>query len=438
MLTLCATLPVLATEAPRPRAFSTYDSSNHPDSPVRTSSEASLLDTKCSNRWPYSTRSTSGITGEAKRKGKMAFRPRDLVSIPAPLRSLLLARLSPAHPSRLPLSPALPRQTRQASSTAKGSELIDLWNTSNTQLNPPPNPIAEPTFSAVGTPADIRAANAFFLAKRPTFLYSASSWRQHQVNYYVPEVCILGCSNAGKSTFINALLGENGLARSSSEPGSTRVMNAFAAGPVVKRQVAKNRAVKGAGKVDFLRGLILMDTPGYGYNSVKEWGQQIEEYLLRRTLLKGVVLLLRADVPLTNFDVEVLRFLADMRKRTSIILTRADRCGDGAWMRTAAERYDQISDVLRGGDAKGRGRFAGLELGDWTPEVVVTAAGMRDAGKLKKAEMKISPSKDSAGIGGARMAVLKLAGLVGEQDKEVAPEWVGETIAWDDIPIKGG
>lgn len=370
-------------------------------------------------------------------RGEMAFSPRSVVAIPAPLRSGLLARLSPTHSTLLPSAPLLPKKTTRASSTTKGAELMDLWNTSSTQLNPPPNPVAEPSFSAVGRPADIRAANTFFLSKRPTFLYSASEWRQHDVNYYVPEVCVLGCSNAGKSTFINALLGETGLARSSSEPGSTRAMNAFAAGPVVKRQVAKNKAVRGSGKMDLLRGLILMDTPGYGHNSVKEWGQQIEEYLLRRTLLKGVVLLLRADVPLTNFDVEVLRFLADMKKRTSIVLTRADRCGGGAWVKAAAERYDQIADVLRGGDAKGRRKFAGLEAGDWTPEVVVTAAGMKDGGKVKRGLLKVLPTKDSAGMGGARLAVLKLAGLVGEAEKDVAPEWVGDTVSWDEIPVKG-
>lgn len=367
----------------------------------------------------------------------MAFPPRSALALPAPLRSVLLARPPPTHSTRLPFAPAAPGQTARASSTARGSELMDLWNTSSTQLNPPPNPVAQPSFSAVGAPADIRAANAFFLSKRPSFLYSASSWRHHDVNYYVPEVCVLGCSNAGKSTFINALLGENGLARSSSEPGSTRVMNAFAAGPVVKRQVARNRAVKGSGKMDLLRGLVLMDTPGYGHNSVKEWGRQIEEYLLRRTLLKGVVLLLRADVPLTNFDVEVLRFLADMKKRTSVVLTRADRCGGGAWTKAAAERYDQVADVLRGGDARGRGRFARLETGDWTPEVVVTAAGMKDGGKVKRGMLKVLPSKDSAGMGGARLAVLKLAGLVGEGVEDAAPEWIGDTVSWDDIPVKG-
>lgn len=370
----------------------------------------------------------------------MALRPR--VALPALLRSPLLSRLAPAHPSRPP-SPALPKHTARAASTKPPFELIDLWKTPNAQIDPPPNPVAEPTLSGVGTAAELHSANKFFLSKRPEFLYSAVSWRSHEVNYYVPEVCVLGCSNAGKSTFINALLGEERLARSSSEPGSTRAMNAFASGPVVKRQVAKNRTVKGAGKMDLQRGLILMDTPGYGYNSIREWGQQIEEYLQRRTMLKGVVLLVRADIPLTNWDVEVLRFLADMRKRTTVVLTRGDRCGEGLWFRAAVDRYEQVAGVLRGHSGAGKGgRFAGLEEGDWTPGVCLTAAGMKGGGRVRPGKLKAAPMRDAAGVGGARIAVLRLAGLVGKEKEEAernaAPEWLGNTVGWEDIPVKGG
>lgn len=318
-------------------------------------------------------------------------------------------------------------------------ELRELWGTPDVQIATPDNPIAKPSLATVGSTRDLHEANRFFMATPPEFLYSAVSWRSHEVNYYVPEVCVLGCSNAGKSTFINALLAQKHLARSSSEPGSTRAMNAFACGPVVKRQVAKNKNVKGGGKMDLQRGLILMDTPGYGFNSVREWGQQIEEYLQRRTMLKGVVLLLRADIALTNWDVEVLRFLAGLKKRTTIILTRTDRCGEGVWPRTAIERYEQIATVLRG--HAGTSRYAGLEDGEWTPGICLTAAGMRHGGQLRPGKMKGVPEKDAAGMGGARIAVLRLAGLIGKEKEEAernaAPEWHGQTVGWDDIPVKG-
>lgn len=376
----------------------------------------------------------------------MALRPRSLAAIPPTLRSLLVAHLAPTHPTRHTSSfPTLPIQRRTVSTAAPpnpGESLLDLWASPSAQITPPPNPFAKPTLSAPWAPAhDLRAANDFFLVKKPEFLYSAVSWRSHEVNYYVPEVCVLGCSNAGKSTFINALLGSQ-LARRSWKPGSTREMNAYATGPVTKRKVVKNLNVKGgASKMDRLRGLVLMDTPGYGYNSIKAWGDQIEEYLQRRTMLKGVVLLLRGDIPLTNWDCEVLRFLAHMGKRTTIILTRADRCGEGTWRQVCIERYAQIAEVLDGQGAKGKKKKdLDLEAADWTPEVCLTAAGMADGGMVKRGKLKKTPVRDEAGMGGARIAVLRLAGVMGPEaeNKEPAPEpWVGKTISWDDIPIKG-
>lgn len=373
----------------------------------------------------------------------MALRPRSLAAIPPTLRSLL----APAHPPRhMPALRAVPTQRRTvatvASPPAPGESLLDLWAAPSAQITPAPNPFSSPTLSAPwAAEQDVRAANDFFLVKKPEFLYSATSWRSHEVNYYVPEVCVLGCSNAGKSTFINSLLGSQ-LARRSWKPGSTREMNAYAAGPVTRRKVVKNLNVKGgASKMDRLRGLVLMDTPGYGYNSIKAWGDQIEEYLERRTMLKGVVLLLRGDIPLTTWDGEVLRFLARMGKRTTIILTRADRCGEGTWRRVCMERYAQISEVLDGRNAKGKKKKdLDLEDADWTPEVCLTAAGMADGGIVKKGKLKKTHVRDEAGMGGARIAVLRLAGVQGPEaeNKEPAPEpWVGKTISWDDIPVKG-
>ncbi|SPO04879.1 uncharacterized protein DNG_07564 [Cephalotrichum gorgonifer] len=410
--------------------------------------------------------------------------PRDLLAIPSPLRSLLLTRLlTPTQPARYmstwdkycetaartpsrtpprtptpastpPRSPRgrpaptsaptpSPRGTPAAAPIASGESLLDLWNTPAASISSPRrnNPQGKPVLSTSARASDLRDANNFFFAKKPDFLYSAVSWRSHEVNYYVPEVCVLGCSNAGKSTFINALMG-TGLARSSSRPGSTRAMNAYATGPVVPRKVVRNQNVKasegGGGadaRMDLLRGLVLMDTPGYGFNSIQEWGEQIEVYLERRTMLKGVILLLRSDVPLTKWDVEVLGLLAHLGKKTTVVLTRADRCGEGRWVGGCLERYEQVMDALR--DRGGKGTAGG---GDWTPDVCITAAGMAERGAVKGGKLKRSAGKEEAGMGGARIAVLRLAGLIGPEArvKEPAPEpWVGRTISWDSIPVKG-
>src|SRR5215468_11360129 len=80
-----------------------------------------------------------------------------------------------------------------------------------------------------------------------------------------PEIAFLGRSNVGKSSFLNSLLGVRGLARTSSTPGRTQLVNFFLI----------NRAFH------------FVDLPGYGYARVprdvkKLWGPMVEKYLATR------------------------------------------------------------------------------------------------------------------------------------------------------------
>ena len=91
---------------------------------------------------------------------------------------------------------------------------------------------------------------------------------------YKPEVALVGRSNSGKSSFINALTSQK-IAKVSSTPGKTRLLNFFE----VDEQV------------------YMVDMPGYGFakgnqNEVKSWKQMIETYLNERETLKGVVLIM--------------------------------------------------------------------------------------------------------------------------------------------------
>ncbi len=91
---------------------------------------------------------------------------------------------------------------------------------------------------------------------------------------YKPEVALVGRSNAGKSSFINALTGQK-IAKVSSTPGKTRLLNFF----------------------ELDESVYLVDMPGYGFakgnqNEVKSWKQMIETYLNERETLKGVVLIM--------------------------------------------------------------------------------------------------------------------------------------------------
>ena len=127
-----------------------------------------------------------------------------------------------------------------------------------------------------------------------------------------PEIAFIGRSNVGKSSLINTLVERKRLARTSSTPGRTQLINFF----LINEQVA------------------FVDLPGYGYAKVpasirKNWGPMIETYLARRSNLKGVVMIL--DVRRTPGPGEFI--LADWLAHYHIpgvtVLTKADKLSRG-------------------------------------------------------------------------------------------------------------
>ena len=131
-----------------------------------------------------------------------------------------------------------------------------------------------------------------------TFVGSASSPAQFPRDG-LPEVAFLGRSNVGKSSLLNALAGVRGLARVSSDPGRTRVVNFF--------RVAGAEKPGGAGRGD----LYLVDLPGYGYakaaREVRESFERIAvSYLAGRDPLRLCVFIVDARHEPTERD-EVLR-----------------------------------------------------------------------------------------------------------------------------------
>ena len=131
-----------------------------------------------------------------------------------------------------------------------------------------------------------------------TFAGSAASPAQFPRDG-LPEVAFLGRSNVGKSSLLNALAGTRGLARVSSEPGRTRVVNFF--------RVTGVQKTGGAGRGD----LYLVDLPGYGYarapRDVREEFERIAvSYLAGRPSLRLCVFIVDARHEPTGRD-ETLR-----------------------------------------------------------------------------------------------------------------------------------
>lgn len=126
------------------------------------------------------------------------------------------------------------------------------------------------------------------------------------------EIAFAGRSNAGKSSAINTLTGQNALARTSKTPGRTRLLNFF--------------------KIDDQRRLV--DLPGYGYARVpaavkQEWQEMIESYLHGRRSLCGMVLVMDVRHPLTDFDLGMISWCEKADLPLHILLTKADKLNYG-------------------------------------------------------------------------------------------------------------
>ena len=140
-----------------------------------------------------------------------------------------------------------------------------------------------------------------------------------------PEIAFLGRSNVGKSTLLNALVGCDGLAATSSRPGRTQLINFF--------------------EVD--GGFRFVDLPGYGFAKVppeisRRWKGLIESYLLGRPNLRLAVLLLDARRGWMEKDVELRSWLEAHQLPYVVAVTKIDK------LKSQKERH-QSRTALRDG-----------------------------------------------------------------------------------------
>jgi len=141
----------------------------------------------------------------------------------------------------------------------------------------------------------------------------------------LPEVAFVGRSNVGKSSLINTMTRRKNLARTSSTPGCTRLINFFE----VNNQIS------------------LADLPGYGYAKVpeasrREWGPMIETYFKHRKSLKSAILILDVRRYPSEKDIDLIHWFSYYRIITMIVLTKTDKVSRSQ----AKLRQHQIKELL--------------------------------------------------------------------------------------------
>lgn len=143
--------------------------------------------------------------------------------------------------------------------------------------------------------------------RKATFVISNSDYRKCP-DSSLPEYAFIGRSNVGKSSLINMLTGVKGLAKTSSQPGKTQLINHF----LINDEWH------------------LVDLPGYGYARTSKsnrgtWEKMISNYMLHREQLTNVFVLVDSRIPPQAIDLEFINFLGANGIPLSIIFTKTDK-----------------------------------------------------------------------------------------------------------------
>jgi GTP-binding protein len=147
----------------------------------------------------------------------------------------------------------------------------------------------------------------------------------------LPEVAFVGRSNVGKSALINCLVNRRHLAKTSTTPGRTRLLNFFC----INHQ------------------LMLVDLPGYGYARAsrsmrRDWRAMVDAYLSARSSLCAVVLIMDIRRDLGANEYQLIQWLEYLNRSRIPVLTKADKLsGNGRTqrLRTIGQQLAPLGDA---------------------------------------------------------------------------------------------
>jgi GTP-binding protein len=151
----------------------------------------------------------------------------------------------------------------------------------------------------------------------------------------VPEIAFLGRSNVGKSSLLNALVGDKA-AKVSSTPGRTRAINFFSLlGP------------------DHRQKKIFADLPGYGYAKISKsisagWPAFIEPYLAERATLGLCICLVDSNIPPQASDRQLVDWLRSVGRTFAVVATKVDRLSGNERTRnlSAIKKAMELEEIL--------------------------------------------------------------------------------------------
>ena len=164
--------------------------------------------------------------------------------------------------------------------------------------------------------------------KNASYVKGAATYSQCIVSD-LPQIAIAGKSNVGKSSFINFLVNDGKLARTSKLPGRTRLINYFLISAFcnkICRSVSETNLKKDGHGVEFL----LADLPGYGFAKVSDaeklkWADLLEKYLANETSLAHVFFLVDIRHDPTQDDVTMYNYMFKNSVPFTIVATKADK-----------------------------------------------------------------------------------------------------------------